>query len=192
MSTSRKHAPSSRIRRCPNWTCLRFDYGDWNPANNTDGTPFVQMISTTDSTTMWADFYTNRTATLAQLPLPLDPASIIYYASRSGSTPDNSTATTTTSPTTTSSSSTGATQAPATLAANLSGAVSTDGTSSASTNGSWGDKYGNVVLGLLAANLAIGVALLVAVLTMCGRRRKERNGPSLRYAPVLFKEPVED
>ncbi|KAI1783153.1 acid protease [Ganoderma leucocontextum] len=159
-----------------------FDYGDWNPTNNTDGIPFVQLVSITDSATMWADFHANRTAALAQLPLPLDPALIVQY--EAGSTP-----TAPASPASTSSS--GPTQSPDTLA-NLSGAVSTDETSSAGDD-SWGNKYGKVVLALLGANLVVGVALLGVTVTMCVRRRKERNGPGgSRYAPVQFKEPVED
>ena len=161
------------------------------------------MISTTDSATMWADFHTNRTATLDQLPLPLDPASIIHYeggsdpsdpATTSSPTSTTSTSfpTSTTSGSSSSTSSTRATQAPDSLAANLSGAVSTDGSPLAG-NDSWGNKYGNVVLGLLAANLAVGVALLAVVVTMCVRR-KERSGPGSRYTPVRFKdpEPLED
>ncbi|KAM5542840.1 hypothetical protein V8D89_003504 [Ganoderma adspersum] len=181
-----------------------FDYGDWN-TTNTDGVPFVQLISTTDSATMWHDFRANRTATLAQLPLPLDPALIVHY--EGGSSPSTASSPTTTStstststgpanPTTTtattSSSPSGATQAPDSLAANLSGAVSTDGTPSAGDD-SWGNKYGKIVLALLAANLAVGLALLAVVVTMCVRRRRENtsSGPG-RYAPVRFKEPVEE
>ena len=162
------------------------------------------MISTTDSATMWHDFQTNRTATLAQLPLPLDPALIVHYeggsssssAAPSPTTTSTSTSTGPASPTTTtattSSSPSGATQAPDSLAANLSGAVSTDGTPSAGDD-SWGNKYGKVVLALLAANLAVGLALLAVVVTMCMRRRREgsSSGPG-RYAPVRFKEPVEE
>ncbi|KAI1783139.1 acid protease [Ganoderma leucocontextum] len=161
-----------------------FDYGDWNPTNNTDGTPFVQMISTTDSATMWADFRANRTATLAQLPLPLDPALIVQY--EAGSTPTDPA-----SPATTSSSGP-PTQSPNTLA-NLSGAVSTGETSSAGLG--WGNKYGKVVLALLGANLAVGVASLVVTLTMCvcwrkpGPRRSVRASSGSRYVPVQFKEP---
>ena len=186
--------------------CPRFDYGDWN-TTNTNGVPFIQMISTTDSATMWHDFQTNRTATLAQLPLPLDPALIVHYEGGSSSsstassptTTSTSTSTSPASPTTTtaataasSSSPSGATQAPDSLAANLSGAVSTDGTPSAGDD-SWGNKYGKVVLALLAANLAVGLALLAVVVTMCMRRRRESSssGPG-RYAPVRFKEPVEE
>ncbi len=163
---------------------LRFNYGDWNPVNNTEGTPFVQMTSTTDGTTMWREFHANRTATLAQLPLPLDPASVVQY--EAGPTPTDPTSSVATS-------STGATQAPDSLAANLSGAVSADQAPGSADNDSWGNKYAKVVLALLAANLAVGIALLVAVLTMCARRRKEMSASrSTRYAPVRFKEPAED
>ena len=201
------HPPASYAalpRADPDHLYDRFDYGDWN-TTNTDGVPFIQMISTTDSATMWHDFQTNRTATLAQLPLPLDPALIVHYEGGSSSSTASSPTTTststtsstanptaTTATTTTSSSPSGATQAPDSLAANLSGAVSTDGTPSAGDD-SWGNKYGKVVLALLAANLAVGLALLAVVVTMCMRRRRESSssGPG-RYAPVRFKEPVEE
>ncbi|KAI1782559.1 aspartic peptidase domain-containing protein [Ganoderma leucocontextum] len=167
-----------------------FDYGDWNPTNNTDGTPFVQMISTTDSATMWADFHANRTATLAQLPLPLDPALIVQYeAGGSTSTADSDSAT----PTATSSS--GPSQAADTLA-KLSGAVGSTGETSSAGLGddSWGNKYGKAVLALLAANLVVGIAVLVVTLTMCVRWRKPgrsvRASSGSRYVPVQFKEPV--
>ncbi|PIL33825.1 hypothetical protein GSI_03531 [Ganoderma sinense ZZ0214-1] len=174
-----------------------FDYGDWN-LTNTDGIPFMQMVSTTDSATMWHDFSGNRTATLAQLPLPLNPAQILYYVSGTGSALPATTSTTsspagpsTTTTTATTSSSVAATQSPDTLAAHLSGAVAGD-SDSAGGGESWGDKYGKVVLALLAANLAVGVALLAVVGTMCVRRtRRESSGPG-RYAPVRFKEPLED
>ncbi|KAI1785864.1 acid protease [Ganoderma leucocontextum] len=154
-----------------------FDYGDWNPTNNTDGTPFVQMISTTDSATMWADFHANRTATLAQLPLPLDPALIVQY--EAGSTPTDSAD----SASPAAFSSAGTTHA----ADTLSGALSTGETPSGGDDSS-GDKYSKVVLALLGANLVVGAALLAVTLTICLRRG------DVRVAPVGFnlKEPVGD
>ena len=145
------------------------------------------MTSVTDPNTMWDEFRTNRTATLAQLPLPLDPASIVRYDG--GSTPTDPG----TSPAITSS--TGATQAPDTLGANLSGAASTGATPSGSSDlNSWANKYGKVVLALLGANLVFGVGLFVVALAVWVRGRKGRivlGDSALRSAPAVLKIPVE-
>ena len=143
------------------------------------------MTSVTDPNTMWDEFRTNRTATLAQLPLPLDPASIVQY--EGGSTPTDPGA----SPATTSSAA--ATQAPDTLGANLSGVASTGATPSSSDD-SWANKYGKVVLALLAANLVFGVGLFVVALAVWVRGRKGRTvlgDSALRSAPAVLKMPVE-
>ena len=149
---------------------LRFDYGDYDPTNNsTTGNPFVQMLSTTSADTMWDEFAKERAATLAQLPPAVDPAVIIQYEGGSSSTtPD------------------------ADSIAKLSGAVSTDPTSSAGDNNdSWLSRYGTIVLGLLGANLLVGIVLLAVSVTMCVRGMKGRSVGS-RYTPVRFKDNVED
>ncbi|KAI1796364.1 aspartic peptidase domain-containing protein [Ganoderma leucocontextum] len=149
-----------------------FDYGDYDPTNNsTNGNPFVQMLPTTNATTMWNEFQTERAATLAQLPPAIDPALLVQY--EAGSAPPSS--------------STGTTDGDA--LARLSGAVSTDGTSSSSDNDSWLNKNGTIVLGLLGANLLVGIVLLAVALTMCVRGMKGRNVGS-RYTPVRFKDSV--
>ncbi len=128
------------------------------------------MLSTTNASTMWSEFQTERAATLAQLPPTVEPSVIIQYEGggpSSTGTPDGD------------------------ALAKLSGAVSTDGTSSASDGESWLSKYGTVVLGLLGANLLVGVVLLAVSLTMCVRGVKGRSAGS-RYAPVRFKENVDD
>ena len=76
--------------------------------------------------------------------------------------------------------------------AKLSGAVSTDPTSSSGDNNdSWLSKYGTIVLGLLGANLLVGIVLLAVSVTMCVRGMKGRSVGS-RYTPVRFKDNVED
>ncbi len=138
---------------------FRFDYGDWHPTNNTDGDPFVQMTSTTDSATMWEEFHSKRTATLARLPLPLDPVSIVRYDG-GGSTPIDFAIPAATE---------GDTRA------ELSGAAASTGETALSSDDSWGNKYGKLVLALLGANLAVGVGLLVVALAMWVRGRKGRS-----------------
>ncbi|PIL34121.1 hypothetical protein GSI_03832 [Ganoderma sinense ZZ0214-1] len=151
-----------------------FDYGDYDPTNNSSSSnPFVQMLSTTNAATMFDEFAKERATTLAQLPPTVDPALIIQYESSS----------------TSSSSSTSDDDA----LSKLSGAVSTDGTSSSSSsaNDSWLNKYGTIVLGLLGANLLVGIVLLAVSLTLCVRGMKGRSAGS-RYTPVRFKDNVED
>ena len=74
----------------------RFNYGDSDsdPTTQTKpdgapGTPFVQMLSTVDTSAMWDEFRRVRAQTLGQLPLPLDPALIVAY--ENGSYPTTST-----------------------------------------------------------------------------------------------------
>ena len=158
----------------PQLTRLRFDYGDYDPTNNgSSGNPFVQMLSVTDPATMWSEFQSERAATLAQLPPAVDPTVIVQYEGGSNSAPPDS-----------------STTPDGDSLARLSGAVSTDGTSSPSGSDSWLDKYGTVVLGLLGANLLVGIVLLVVSLTMCVRGMKGRSAS--RYTPVRFKDNVED
>ena len=129
--------------------------------------PFVQMLSTTNTTSMWSEFATERAATLAALPATVDPDVIVQYdkqmASQSSSSSD----------------------------ASVLGAVASDPSSDdSSSTDSWGKKYGMIALGLLAGNLLVGLVLLAVTLTMCVRGVKGKSGP--RYAPVRFKEAGDD
>ncbi|KAM5530347.1 hypothetical protein V8D89_015988 [Ganoderma adspersum] len=145
-----------------------FDYGDWHPTNGTtlgdsDDGPFVQMTSTTDSTTMWDEFRTARAASLARLPLPLDPASIVRYDGGSSSPPPDSS----TLPASSS------TDGDSDARAELSGAAASTGEApSSNKDDSCGSEYGTAVLALLAANLLVGVGLLVVALAVWVRGRR--------------------
>ncbi|KAM5530345.1 hypothetical protein V8D89_015986, partial [Ganoderma adspersum] len=141
---------------------ISFNYGDFDPTTNPYGTPFVQMLSTTNASTMWDDFRSARADTLRQFPLPLDPTLIVAYENGSDPTTDTS----------------GSDQVNA--RASVSGAVSTgDSDDTAAAQGGsdgWGDKHGNAVLGLLGAILVVCIicaALLVVTVTMLVRRRKD-------------------
>ncbi|RDX49612.1 acid protease [Lentinus brumalis] len=59
-----------------------FDYGDTQPGNTNSGTgiPFVQMVSTTDSSKMMNEFTTARAATLAKLPAEISPSDFVKIA----------------------------------------------------------------------------------------------------------------
>ena len=128
------------------------------------------MLSTTNTSSMWQEFHDERTATLAELPPTLDPAAIIQaekdyqtFQSESGQRDEDL-------------HSTGIGAA----------AVSDDDDFNRS---SWEDKYGNIALGLLAANLLVGVVLLAVTVTMCVRGVKGKSVGS-RYAPVRSKETI--
>ncbi|KAM5543337.1 hypothetical protein V8D89_003211 [Ganoderma adspersum] len=152
-----------------------FDYGDWHPTNDTDssdGSPFVQMTSTTDSTTMWDEFRTTRAASLARLPLPLDPASIVRYDGGSASPPADST---------TMIPATSTTDGDSDARAELSSTAASTGEAPSSARNedagdSWGGRYGTAVLALLAANLLVGVGLLVVALVVWVRGSRRRRG----------------
>ena len=152
----------------------RFDYGDTDSSGNQS---FVQLISTTDLDEAWPDFKASRAKALAAVPQTIDPATLVQLAN---SDSDNSTSTDD----------------------NISGADSTSSpvstpTAAPSENSddklySLVEKYGPVVIGLLAGNILIGVLLCIIGLTACMRGvvkggAKTRNIGS-SYAPVRFKE----
>ena len=102
------------------------------------------MVSITNTTTMWEDFWTIRTTTLSYLPLTLDPSSISYYSAGStGASPSN-------------------TAMEARLSgsqdSDLSGTPSDDAATTSSNDdaaASWVNQYGKVVLGLLIASFMV-------------------------------------
>ncbi|RPD63822.1 acid protease [Lentinus tigrinus ALCF2SS1-6] len=144
-----------------------FDYGDYYPGNNTNGLPFVQMLSTTNASTMWQEFQEERAAALAELPPAVDPALVLQALQRLAQKDED-------------------------LNNTGMGAAALASDDDSSSNGdSWGKKYGPIVLGLLGANLLVGVVLLAVTVTMCVRGVKGKSVGS-RYTPVRFKENADD
>ncbi|KAH9912355.1 aspartic peptidase domain-containing protein [Epithele typhae] len=139
-----------------------FDYSDFYPGNNTVSAPFIQLLSTTNASSMWDEFRTERAAALAKLPPAVDPAEAVKYINENLSQ-SNGTSTTT-----------------------VAGAAAATSGSSSPSDGSWGQKYGMIALALLGANLLIGLVLLGVTVTMCVRSAKGRR--EARYQPVRFKE----
>lgn len=125
------------------------------------------MLSTTDTSKMWAEFHAERSADLSKLPPEVDPALIVEFdKAQAAAAPD-----------------------PDMMQNfNVAGASENDNNNSGdrSAGDSWGEKYGMVALGLLGANLLVGVVLLGVTITMCVRGMKGRA--SARYAPVRFKD----
>ena len=154
--------PSDRLHR--------FDYGDYNPTNHTNGTPFVQMVSTVDPHSAMDEFTEGRAELLAILPPTIEP-SVFVKAPLSPSATGQANATTTD--------------------AAVRGALSEDDEDGASSSGGLG-KYGVVALALLGANLLVAVLIFAVTLTMCvrGVKGKSRDLGS-RYTPVRFKEAAE-
>lgn len=149
---------------------IRFDYGDDGSA------PFVQLLPTTVLDDAYADFNISRSTALAALPPTISPADLVDIAN-SQSTDDS--------------------------AASSSSPTKVSGGAAEATTGSTDsalyslvDKYGPVVIGLLAGNLLVGVLLLIVGLAAC-LRGHVRSGAKARdigssYAPVRFKEAEAD
>ena len=145
-----------------NHAVRRFDYGDYYPANRTNGLPFVQMLSTTNTSTMWHEFEQERALALAELPEEMSPALLVAYDIEQAQKAEAE---------------------PGQLAVH--GAASSEDDEDGSGSGAWFKKNGILVLALLGANLLVGVAIFAVTLTMCVRGMKGKSGP--RYAPVRFK-----
>ncbi|KAM5543963.1 hypothetical protein V8D89_002580 [Ganoderma adspersum] len=149
-----------------------FNYADWTPSNNTTGTPFVQMVSTTNTTSMWDEFWTTRATTLSYLPLALDPSSIAHYSTGSAATTPSTTPT------------------EARLSQDLSGSTTSGDTTSSNDDAvSWVNQYGKVVLGLLVASFILNVVLLATVLLEMYRGRRARSS---RYAQIRQNDHMEE
>ena len=157
-----------------------FDYGD---TDSTGEQSFVQLLSTTNLNEALPEFIEARNLALASLPPQLPPLELARVingtrvssdgsAGDSGDLAENSVG--------------GDTSAPS-----ASGGVS-DPTTSSGQLYSLVEKYGPVVIGLLAGNTLIGVVLCVISLFVCmkraGRSRARTRTLESTYVPVRFKE----
>ncbi|KAI0373545.1 acid protease [Pilatotrama ljubarskyi] len=171
-----------------------FQYGDYEfPGTNSTGQlPYVQLLSVTEPNAAWAEFTAFSAGQLASGPPAIDPAVfvklLIDYNSTHSTSTGAASAATTASTASTPSSSAGATpgQLDAAIDSDLavSGAASDDGSSKDSDS----SKYGPIALGLLGANVAVGLAVLGLTLALCIRGSKERR--EARYKPLRL--PKED
>lgn len=180
----------------------RFNYGDYRPGKNITGQkPYVQLLSTTEREAAWADFNAYAAYQLATGPPSADPTSVLDLitnfasstaSSTSGPADPNTASGAASSPSTsavaspavTATSSASASVASANVAAAqdlaVAGAVSDASTDDSSKDDS--NKYGPVALGLLGANVALGLAILGVTLAMCMRGAKEKR--EARYKPI--------
>lgn len=153
----------------------RFNYGDMASLGNNS---FVQLLPTTDQAAAWAEFAVVRGQSLASMPPAPHPTVVSQlltdtYGPVDSGTDDDS-----------GSLATGALGSP-------SGAV---GSSDNSTDklDSWVEKYGPVIIGLLAGNVVVGILLCIIALAAC-MRGVVRGGAKTRnigssYVPVKFRE----
>ncbi|KAI0673814.1 aspartic peptidase domain-containing protein [Trametes maxima] len=154
---------------------VSYNYGDnYDRKNLTNfGLPYVQMLPVTERETAWAEWLSVRAQTLMASPPALPPA--VLQALPDPSDSDNSTSSDPDSDSNSESES-------------VSGALSTSD-SDKDDSSSFAKKYGPLAVGLLGANLALGVLALGVVLAMCVRGvRGSSSGSGPRYAPVRAKE----
>lgn len=167
------------------------------------GPSAIQMLSTTSTEDAWLDFLLSRTLALQQFPAVVDPLWLQIIDPDSFGAPAGINATSGGDDTGSSGSGASVAGAVADNAAPSSTASSapssSPSTASASGSASAGavasllDKYGPVVIGLLAGNIAV-VLLLCAIALVAYLRRggpKSRTLPT-SYAPVSFKDKVDD
>ncbi|KAI0351016.1 acid protease [Trametes cingulata] len=172
-----------------------FQYGDynWPGINSTGQLPYVQLLSVTEPEAAWAEFTSFSAQQLASGPPALDPATFVRFLTDYNSSTSQSHTSATTAPTTvagpsasgsadpSASTSTSAASGQAEAAVDLavSGAASSDDGSSEDSDSK---KYGPIALGLLGANVAVGLAVLGITLALCVRGSKERR--EARYKPI--------
>lgn len=142
-------------------------------ADGSGNNSFVQLLSVTDLNAAWPDFVASRSQALAAFPSLVDPSII---ASRYKTVANTST------------------DATGSDSLGASSHLSSDSSSGSSDDQltSLVEKYGPIVIGLLAGNVAIGLMLCIIGLFVCLRvvvksGASSRN-VSPRYAPVRFKE----
>lgn len=135
---------------------------DYGETDSSGNSSYVQLVPTTDAEFAWYDFSVSRAKALKQLPPTMDPAALVKLASQSD---DGSAA---------------------------SGAVeSTPGSGSSDQLYGLVDKYGPVIIGLLAGNILVGVLLCIIGLAACLRghvRAGATRSVNSSYAPVRVKE----
>lgn len=184
----------SEVMRGSPYVSSRYNFGD-NTNRTLDGTgSYIQMLSTTDPGDAWLDFQLTKMALVPILSPVVDPEVLALFprtlesltkkyglALPSDSDDDSSSNDNKTSP------------AAAGALAGANAATSSGSGGDKSTVTALLDKYGPVVIGLLAGNLVVALLLVVIGLVAWMRRdrAKSRRIPT-DYAPVSFKEKVAD
>lgn len=178
----------------------RFNFGNLTNSSTPNRGSYVQLLSTTNTSQAWADFLKTRSQTLQAL-LPgggaLSNATQVTSSVASlSSSSQSSTTSVSTIPSTT--------QLPVGNAASTSSSVAvydspskalgalaedTSNTDDPQLTSRVVKKYGVTALGLLAANLVVGLILcIIGVMTCLRGKRESRRTVNPTYAPVRFKE----
>ena len=176
-----------------------FNFGNWTQATTPNDGSFIQLLPLTNQSEAWTDFLTTRAINLKSLPRApsITELQSILSSDDSSNTDDSSTTSSASSSSATSTDSNNNNDSKSKSderpIANSGAAKSAlaDGTSPDSNSQlvSLVEKYGPVIIGLLAGNILIGVVLVAVGIATCMRKQggKSRNiSPS--YAPVRFKE----
>ncbi|KAI0804711.1 aspartic peptidase domain-containing protein [Irpex lacteus] len=176
-----------------------FNFGNLTNSSTPNLGSYVQLLSTTNTSQAWADFLKTRSRTLQAL-LPgggaLSSATQVTSSAASLSSSSQSSITSmSTIPSTT--------QLPVGNAESTSSSVAVDESPSKALGALAEDtsnsddpqltslvkKYGVTALGLLAANLIVGLILcIIGVMTCLRGKRESRRTVNPTYAPVRFKE----
>jgi saccharopepsin len=153
-----------------------FDFGDTLP-DGTTGEPYMQLLSEVDAAKAAAQVASIRGKTLATLPPEMDPATLIGLLGGSATVPTPTASDVIGGPTTTDSTKSTSTSKANSLAAGHGNNVYDNDTVK---------HYGLIVIGLLGANLLIGLVLIAFAVVGCIRRGTSRKAASrnLDYAPV--------
>lgn len=148
---------------------FRFTFGDQLHSDTLNNGSYVQLLSTSDASEAWAKYNSTRAITLSKLPA--EPTIAQLKAALGNPQTYNGTSNSTDS-----------------VAANLaSSSPNNDGSDNLQFT-SQVQRYGSIVVGLLAGNLLVGVALFVigvaAFLRQAGRKNRSI---SPTYVQVRFK-----
>ncbi|KAL4250345.1 peptidase A1 family protein [Abortiporus biennis] len=158
---------------------LRNAYVSYNSGDENQG-PYAQLLSTTDPVQGYAEFTPARATALKSLPLEVEPSKIIKAMTVLANANTNTTSTSMSLNSTTA----------AVIGAVAEGDLAGDNISGLSSTV---NRYGPVVIGLLAANLLVGLLLLIIGISAFLRGVISKGGKSRSvastYAPVRFKDP---
>ncbi|KAF5325311.1 hypothetical protein D9619_009569 [Psilocybe cf. subviscida] len=164
-----------------------FDFGDSNPDGST-GEPYVRLLAQTDPLKAKQQVITIRSATMANMPPEIDPATLIGYLTGSSAAPSTPSSTTPDSPDSIAVAESGGSDSAAVPAPTgdhkaFSADINANGVNIAIDESTL-KKYGLIAIALLGLNSIIGIVLIVLGVLGCVRRGSPKKSASGRNAPV--------
>ncbi|KIP07540.1 hypothetical protein PHLGIDRAFT_35388 [Phlebiopsis gigantea 11061_1 CR5-6] len=186
---------------------VSFNFGQYDERTENGTGSYIQLLSTTNESDAWTDFLVSRSTALAATPFVVDPNILAQIPGALdsitselglGAPPSPPDADSTSSSVASVVPSTASPRASASAAsgalADVAGGVTADPSSNSDAVASLLDKYGPVVIGLLAGNILVMSLLLIIALVACMRGTirggaKSRSLPA-NYVPVSFKDRV--